>query len=412
MAKEHERTAPPEKEGELPRSLNNDGWDHVFGPIADVLRTADVGVVNLETPVTDNPKAVTRPLLFNAPSSMVRALSAAGVKLVSNGNNHARDQHLEGILETLRHLDATGLYHVGTGASQEAAWEPVVMEVKGVRLGFLSFTRWLNGFSNPKDPSEAHVAYVPYPEHVKNRGVSTEYVVERARMAAARCDVLIVLVHWGAEYAGQPNPTEKKLARALIDAGAGAVIGHHPHVLQPVESYTTADGRKGLIAYSLGNLVANQSRFYAYKPGKSDKQGDTRDSMLLRVSFIRREEGGAVELDEVSALPVWIENNATTRKRKEARNIQPVLIDREVEAIVERMSLLDARPEPTERKAKVEAKKERAVLEQRLATQKFRRERILKMLPEGFEVASPQLRQRVEPTESVVVTAPPGGAAQ
>src|SRR5262249_49882316 len=152
-AEAHARAAPAGQEGTPSGSLNNDGWDQIFGPIADVLRTADLAVVNLETPVTDNPKAVTKQLLFNAPSSMVRALAAAGVKLVSTGNNHARDQHLEGILETLRHLDEAGIQHVGTGASLEAAWEPVVLEVKGVRFGFLSFTRVLNGFSNPKDPA-------------------------------------------------------------------------------------------------------------------------------------------------------------------------------------------------------------------------------------------------------------------
>jgi poly-gamma-glutamate capsule biosynthesis protein CapA/YwtB (metallophosphatase superfamily) len=407
VAKEHARTAAPGQPGAPAGSLNNDGWDHVFGPITDVLRTADVAVVNLETPVTDNPKAVTRSLLFNAPSSMVHALAAAGVKVVSTGNNHARDQHLKGMLETLRHLDDAGIHHVGTGASLEAAWEPVVMEVKGVRFGFLSFTRWLNGFSNPKDPAEAHVAYVPYPVQSKNRGVSVEQAVERVRTAAGRCDVLIVMVHWGTEYMGQPREEEKQLARALIDAGAGAVIGHHPHVLQPLESYTTAAGRKGLIAYSLGNLVANQSRYYAYKPGRTDKEGDTRDSMLLRVSWVRSGEGGAVELDEVSVTPLWIENNARTRKPKEVRNIQPVLIDRELEAIAERVQLLNARPEPTSRKEKELAKKERGTLEQRLKTHQHRRERILKMLPEGFAVASPELRQRKEPAEGVAVQAAP-----
>jgi poly-gamma-glutamate synthesis protein (capsule biosynthesis protein) len=251
------------------------------------------------------------------------------------------------------------------------------------------------------------VAYVPYPVHSQHRGVSVDQAMERVRMAAGRCDVLIILVHWGTEYMGQPRPEEKKLARTLIDAGAGAVVGHHPHVLQPLEAYTTAQGRKGLIAYSLGNLVANQSRFYAYKPGKSDKQGDTRDSMLLRVSWVRREAGGAVELDEVSVLPLWIENNARTRKRKEARNIQPVPIDRELEAIAERVELLDTRPEPTARKEKALVKKERGVLKQRLTTHKHRRENILKMLPEGFEVASPELRRREAPAESVAVQAAP-----
>lgn len=407
VAREHARTAPPKQEGEPPRSLNHEGWDHVFGPIADVLRTADVGVVNLETPVTDNAKAVTRSLLFNAPSSMVRALAAAGVKVVSTGNNHARDQHLTGLLETLRHLDAAGIQHVGTGPSLAAAWEPAVMEVKGVRFGFLSFTRLLNGFSNPKASEDPHVAYVPYPEHVAQRGVSVANAVERVRMAAGRCDVLIVMVHWGREYTAAPNAADQKLGRALIDAGAAAVIGHHPHVLQPLESYMTASGRKGLIAYSLGNLVANQSRFYTYKPGRTDKQGDTRDSMLLSVSWVRREAGGAVELGEVTVLPLWIENNARTRKRKEARNIQPVIIDREVEAILERVALLDERPAPKGRKEKAALKAQRKVLEQRLATQRHRRGRILQVLPEGFEVASPELRRRVESAESVAVQGAP-----
>ena len=114
-----------------------------------------------------------------------------------------------------------------------------------------------------------------------------------------------------------------------------------------------------------------------------------------------------MELDAVSALPVWIENNARTRKKKELRNIQPVLIDRELEAIQERVSLLDARREPTDRKEKAELKKERAVLQQRLTTHKFRREGILKMLPEGFEVASPELRRREDSTASAAVQATP-----
>ncbi len=129
--------------------------------------------------------------------------------------------------------------------------------------------------------------------------------------------------------------------------------------------------------------------------------------MLLRVSWVRRVEGGPVELDEVAALPVWIENNARTRKRKEARNIQPVLIDREVEAITERVTVLESRPEPEARKEKAQVKLERKTLASRLATQQHRRERILKMLPEGFQVASPALRLREPAAGSVAVQGPP-----
>ncbi|AGC41462.1 CapA family protein [Myxococcus stipitatus DSM 14675] len=406
VARLHARVGAVPPEGGVAPSLNNEGWDHIFGPIADVLRTADVGVLNLETPVTDNKKAVTRELLFNAPSAMARALAASGVKVVSTGNNHARDQLPAGLVETLRHLDAAGIRHTGTGATKEAAWEPVFVEARGMKVGFLSFTRWLNGFSNPKDGAAPHVAFVPYPVHRFHRGLTTEEVVEKVREVAGRCDALVVLVHWGTEYSDAPHPDDRKLGRELLEAGALAVVGHHPHVLQPLEGYSTADGRRGLIAYSLGNLVANQDRFYSHAEKGKGKAGDKRDSMLLRVTLLRPAPGGRVMLGDVAVLPVWIENNAVGRRRKEARNIQPVLIDREVEAVTERLAVLAAREGGLDK----EGKAERGELERRLAGSQLRRERILRMLPAGFVVASSELRQRV-PGGLVSGVAPESGAA-
>jgi poly-gamma-glutamate synthesis protein (capsule biosynthesis protein) len=390
VAQVHARSGAVPPGGSEAPSLNHEGWDHVFGPIADVLRTADIGVVNLETPVTDNRKAVTRELLFNAPSAMVKSLASAGVKVVSTGNNHARDQHPEGLLETLRHLDAAGIRHTGTGASKSAAWEPAFVDVRGMKVGFLSFTRWLNGYSNPKVDTGPHVAFVPYPEHKHHRGLKPEEAMEAVRAAAARCDALVVLVHWGREYQDSPHPEDRKLGRMLVDAGAKAVIGHHPHVLQPLEAYTAADGRRGLIAYSLGNLVANQDRFYRHAPGRKGAAGDKRDSMLLRVTLARPAPGAPMALEDVAVLPVWIENNAVGRSRKEPRNIQPVLLDRELEAVAERLAVLSARPTPLDKAMRQEL----ARLKLRQSGSQHRRERILRMLPEGFAVASPALRQR------------------
>lgn len=100
--------------------------------------------------------------------------------------------------------------------------------------------------------------------------------------------------------------------------------------------------------------------------------------------------GVSVALEEVAVLPVWIENNAVGRARNESRNIQPVLIDREVEEVTARLALLAARPAPLDK----ETRAQKALLERRLEGSKHRRERILRMLPEGFAVASPELRQR------------------
>jgi hypothetical protein len=371
-------------------SLNHDGWGHVFGPLSDVLRTADVGVVNLETPVTANTKAFTKELVFNAPPAMVEALVKAGVKVVSTGNNHARDQHVEGLMETLRQLDAVGLKHAGTGLTRDAAWAPAFLEVRGVRLGFLSFTRSLNGFSNPKEADAPHTALVPYPEHATSRGLTEKEAVERVREAAEQCDALFVMGHWGREYTDTPHPMDRALGQAFLEAGAFAVIGHHPHVLQPLEAYTTKAGRRGFIAYSLGNLVANQARFYRHVKGQLGKDGDKRDTLLLRVSVTKAEAGAPVSLAEVSVLPVWIENNAGGRKKGSRRNIQPVLIDREVEEVSRRLVSLSLRTTPPDKALKAE----QAALEQRLTSAKYRRERILRMLPAEFQVATPELRRR------------------
>lgn len=381
-AADHARTTADES-GQ-PVSLNHEGWDHVFGPIAEVLRRADVAMVNLETPVTGDPRNRTAPFIFDAPPAMLHALAAAGVDLVSVANNHAYDQRREGVLSTRRSLEAAGLPGSGSGASEAEAWEPVFLERKGMRLGFLSFTRWLNGATNPYHPEGGpHVAFVPYPTRKGSHGpgLSPEATAELVRAAARRCDALFVSIHWGTEYMHAPHEEDRKLAHALLDAGAIAIIGHHPHVLQPVEAWRTADGRNTLVAYSLGNLIANQDRQYLF--GKQpDTAGVKRDSMLLQLSLVRPSPEARVELSAAAIHPVWIENNhyAARRQRGVPRQIQPVLIDTEVQAISERLVSLTARlTDALPRKEARELQEERASLEQRLEQSRRRRETILRV---------------------------------
>ncbi|WPB76358.1 CapA family protein [Archangium violaceum] len=367
------------------RSINHEGWDHVFGPLADVLRSADVAMVNLETPSTGNPLARTAPLLFDAPPAMLHALAAAGVDIVSTANNHVFDQRRAGAEATWKHLAEAGLKSVGTGPSEAAAWEPLIVEKRGMRIGFLSFTRWLNGARNPVEPETSpHVAYVPYRGKVNGSWHSPEAAVELVRAAARRCDALIVAAHWGTEYSHTPHPEDRKLARALLEAGALAIIGHHPHVLQPIESYRTSSGRDTLVAFSLGNLIANQDRHYVHRrAGEAD--GSKRDSVLLRFSLTRPQPGAPVSLEGVSVLPVWIENNhyVALGRNRVPRHIQPVLLDEELRAINERLLALSARALTQPR----EVHQERTVLERRLDMARYRRELILRITrPPGSDV--------------------------
>ncbi|QRK11970.1 CapA family protein [Archangium violaceum] len=369
------------------RSINNEGWDHIFGPISNALRSADVAMVNLETPVSGDPRASTAPLRFDAPPAMLHALAAAGVDVVSLANNHAFDQRRAGIQATWAHLAEAGLQGVGSGPSEAAAWEPLILEKRGMRIGFLAFTRWLNGARNPVDPDVSpHVAFVPYPSRSARLGLGPESAVELVRAAARRCDALIVSIHWGIEYSHAPQPDDRKLARALLEAGALAIIGHHPHVLQPIESYRTTSGRDTLIAFSLGNLIANQDRHFI-QGRHMEEDGRKRDSMLLKLSLSRPSPGASVSLEGMSVLPVWIENNhyVALGKRNVPRHIQPVLLDEELQAINERLLAISARAltEPQE------VRQERTALERRLELARRRRGLILQIaLPAGSDVGT------------------------
>ncbi|WP_233261303.1 CapA family protein [Vitiosangium sp. GDMCC 1.1324] len=384
-AADHDRTDPGD--AGPARSANHEGWDHVFAPIADTLRSADVAMVNLETPVSGDPRARTGPLLFDAPPALLHALANAGVDVVSLANNHAFDQRRAGIPLTWAHLAEAGIQGVGSGPSEAAAWEPLIVEKHGMRIGFLSITRWLNGARNPMDPDVSpQVAFVPYAsKEPRKSGLSPESAAELVRAAARRCDALIVAIHWGTEYSHTPHPEDRKLARALVEAGALAIIGHHPHVLQPIESYRTTSGRNALVAFSLGNLLANQGRGFIH--GRHmEEEGRKRDSLLLRLSLSRPEPGAPVSLEDMSVLPVWIDNNhyVASGKRNVPRHIGPMLLDEEVRTLHERLLALTSRADLPPR----ELRQERTALERRLDLARSRREVILQIaLPPGPGVA-------------------------
>jgi poly-gamma-glutamate synthesis protein (capsule biosynthesis protein) len=135
------------------------------------------------------------------------------------------------------------------------------------------------------------------------------------------------------------------VAHKMLEAGATVVVGHHPHVLQPVETYQTQDGRNTVIFYSLGNFLSNQSRTYV-DGLMPDKDGDPRDSMIGLFSAVRKDYGPAgirVELGHVGILPVWGENNRNDLAAGHTKTtiIRPVLIDRAMPALQARIDELN-----------------------------------------------------------------------
>ncbi len=140
-----------------------EGWGALFADVADVFQHADFGFVNLETPVAPAHTHGSKPFLFDAPIALLDALKANGIKIVSFANNHVMDQGWAGFAETRDHLRERGLLFAGSGDTAQQAWQPVITEANGIKVGWLGMTRWLNGNRNPDKDDQPHVNFYPYP---------------------------------------------------------------------------------------------------------------------------------------------------------------------------------------------------------------------------------------------------------
>ena len=334
------------------QAIDTQGWGALFADVSDVFKKADLGFVNFETPAAPAHSKGSKPFMFDAPIALIDALKANGIKIVSFANNHVMDQGWPGFFETREHLKSEGLLFVGTSDNAAQPWQPVIVESNGIKVGWLGMTRWLNGNRNPDKDDQPHVNFFPYPNESGGApGADEAAVLAAVKAARAQCDLLVVSIHWGVEYSAAPRPEDVETAHKIMEAGASVIVGHHPHVLQPVETYRThegpdgRDGRDTVIFYSLGNFLSNQSRTYV-DGLMPDKNGEPRDALIGLFSAVRKDYGPGgvrVELGHVGILPVWGENNRNELASGRAKTpiIHPVLIDREIPKLQARLDELN-----------------------------------------------------------------------
>jgi len=312
--------------------INCEGYDELYKNVSQYLAAADVTFANVETPITLEAPNGTGAFQFNAPPASIKALQRAGIDVVSFANNHVYDQGRRGFRESMDILDLLGLPFAGAGRTRDEACLPRIFDVNGIKIAFLAFTELLNDLSKDDAPDrEPHVAMFDIKRAEK-----------AVRAAAKQSDAVIVSAHWGTEYVQKPGKYQVDKAHRMIAAGAIAVIGHHPHVLQPIELYKPRKwDREGVIAYSLGNFISNQGM-----------QGDgiRREGALLRIELVRRDYGGGitrVEVEGVDALPLWTENNIATASSDDDDRTQPdihvVALDRAIANVTRELARI---PQP------------------------------------------------------------------
>jgi hypothetical protein len=226
------------------------GERYDFQPMLRELRPyvngVDLAICHVETPISAHAPPSGYPI-FNAPPELAGAIAATGWDACDTASNHTLDLGQDGVEGTIRSLRRAGVAHTGSFASRRAQREPLVLEVEGARIGLVSYTTDTNGIPLP-EPYSVNVATGPGPVIADAR---------RAREAGA--DAVIVTMAWGSEIAPEYSPESsrevRRFARRLLAAPEiTVVVGHGPHVVQPIERL----GGK-LVAFSVGNLISNQS---------------------------------------------------------------------------------------------------------------------------------------------------------
>jgi poly-gamma-glutamate synthesis protein (capsule biosynthesis protein) len=279
------------------------GYTWFLEPLAGILdelerRGTVAFVVNLESPVAEErvePRSF--PPVFNGPPEALEGLATAGVDGVTVANNHALDQRRSGLMETVRAARAAQLQVAGGGEDPRAARAPMVLG-DDPRVALLSF------FHRPGGGAQ--------PDGAPVLALLDEGAPHAVREARAEHDAVIVTVHWVGEFVSEPREPWVRWARALVAAGADAVICHGPHVPGPVEVVRLPGGRQAPVAYSLGNLLSNMG--WEVYPGRPVRRGrtsaqrpETREQVLAVLEVTA--DADAQPLTGFALVPVFLMDN-------------------------------------------------------------------------------------------------------
>lgn len=184
---------------------------------------------------------------FNSPDEYAAQMKRSGFDMLTFANNHTLDSRFSGICRTLNLLDSLGIAHTGAYRTLEESKQQKIVDIKGIKIGFCAYTFSLNGIRLPDSLSFAVNEFVDY-NPIKIEKMKTDIIHLKKE-----ADFVCAIVHFGNEYQAKPNNDQKFIAETLIKAGADAIIGSHPHVVQNVEI------KNGIpVFYSLGNFLSSQ----------------------------------------------------------------------------------------------------------------------------------------------------------
>jgi len=262
-------------------------FSHMFYFVKPILEQSDITIGNLETVLAGSEKKFSGYPLFNSPDEFALAIKEAGFDLLVTSNNHCLDRGFYGLERTIKILDSLGIKHSGTYITDEEAEKILTLEIKNIKMAFLSYTYGTNGIPTPKG-KEFCVSLID----------TTKIKSDIQKAKQLNVDKIIVYLHWGSEYQRFPNSSQKKLADFLFDNGVDVILGSHPHVIQPSEFKalidTLGNEKKVFVVYSMGNFISNQRKRF------------TDSGVIVHLKFVKNFSTNQTYIDTVTFTPTYV----------------------------------------------------------------------------------------------------------
>ncbi len=244
----------------------------LYQNVSDDIAGVDLAFINQESIIGGDSLGITGYPAFNSPKQLASDLTSIGFDVVNSASNHSLDKGYIGIENTIEiWKEHPEVLLVGVHNSQEDSDRVKTIERNGITFAFVGYTYGTNGYTTTNE----------YAVH----GFDPEQMTADINRAKEASDVVIVSAHWGVESSYETNQMQKDNAQFFADLGVHLVIGHHPHVIQPMEWLTGKDGNQTLVAYSLGNFISTMESV------------DNQLEGMLSLDFV--EKDGTIQIENV-----------------------------------------------------------------------------------------------------------------
>lgn len=215
-----------------------------LAPVEKFLQAPDFLIANQESLPVASKFGISGYPQFSSPDYILRDLKEAGIDMINMANNHAIDKYEAGLAFAIENVEKEGFPYVGAFKNAEDRATPRIVDVKGIKIGFLSYTYGTNGLFLPQG-SPYIVNYI-----------DIKKMKEDVAILKPQVDVTVMIIHWGAEYVTKHNEEQTYIAKMMNEAGVDIIFGGHPHVLQPYEKIVNSAGQETHVFYSFGNFFA------------------------------------------------------------------------------------------------------------------------------------------------------------